>query len=232
MPPKSIPLRPAPGAETIRIFRQRLLRWFRRHGRDLPWRKTRDPYHVLVSEIMLQQTQVSRVEQYYPGFLAPLSHPRRSRGRKSRPGAGIVGRARLLSPRREPAPLRGHRGERHGRKGPALDRDAAPAARHRPLHRRGQSPRSPSSSRSRRWIPTCRESSAGSSSRPGEYPGSGGSGPWQPRWCPAAARARGRSIRRSWNWEPWCVRRGWRGAGVCPVRSVCRATRDGKTVRR
>ncbi|HEV8123118.1 MAG TPA: hypothetical protein VGP80_02665 [Gemmatimonadales bacterium] len=70
MPPKSIPLRPAPGAETIRIFRQRLLRWFRRHGRDLPWRKTRDPYHVLVSEIMLQQTQVSRVEQYYPGFLA------------------------------------------------------------------------------------------------------------------------------------------------------------------
>lgn len=56
--------------ETIRTFRRRLLRWFRRHGRDLPWRKTRDPYHVLVSEIMLQQTQVSRVEQYYPGFLA------------------------------------------------------------------------------------------------------------------------------------------------------------------
>lgn len=50
-------------------FRRRLLRWFRRHGRDLPWRRTRDPYHVLVSEFMLQQTQVSRVEGYYHRFL-------------------------------------------------------------------------------------------------------------------------------------------------------------------
>jgi A/G-specific adenine glycosylase len=38
-----------------------LLAWFREHGRDLPWRKTRDPYAILVSEVMLQQTQVSRV---------------------------------------------------------------------------------------------------------------------------------------------------------------------------
>src|SRR4051794_36453771 len=51
-------------------FRRRLLRWFRRHGRDLPWRRTRDAYHVLVSEFMLQQTQVSRVEAYYHRFLA------------------------------------------------------------------------------------------------------------------------------------------------------------------
>ena len=51
-------------------FRRRLLRWFRRHGRDLPWRRTRDPYQVLVSEFMLQQTQVSRVEAYYHRFLA------------------------------------------------------------------------------------------------------------------------------------------------------------------
>lgn len=50
-------------------FRRRLLRWFRRHGRDLPWRRTRDPYHVLVSEFMLQQTQVARVEAYYHRFL-------------------------------------------------------------------------------------------------------------------------------------------------------------------
>jgi len=50
-------------------FRRRLLRWFRRHGRDLPWRRTRDPYHVLVSEFMLQQTQVSRVAAYYHRFL-------------------------------------------------------------------------------------------------------------------------------------------------------------------
>lgn len=52
------------------VFRRRLLSWFRRHGRDLPWRRTRDPYQVLVSEVMLQQTQVSRVEEYYPRFLA------------------------------------------------------------------------------------------------------------------------------------------------------------------
>ena len=50
-------------------FRRNLLRWFGRHGRDLPWRRTRNPYHVIVSEFMLQQTQVSRVQAYYPRFL-------------------------------------------------------------------------------------------------------------------------------------------------------------------
>jgi len=50
-------------------FRRGLLRWFRRHGRDLPWRRTRDPYRVVVSEFMLQQTKVSRVEGYYHRFL-------------------------------------------------------------------------------------------------------------------------------------------------------------------
>ncbi|HXE57657.1 MAG TPA: hypothetical protein VNK43_06625 [Gemmatimonadales bacterium] len=58
----------APAAELAR-FRRRLIRWFRRHGRDLPWRRTRDPYRILVSEFMLQQTQVSRVEGYYRRFL-------------------------------------------------------------------------------------------------------------------------------------------------------------------
>jgi A/G-specific adenine glycosylase len=52
-----------------RTFRTRLLRWFRQHGRDLPWRRTRDPYRILVSEFMLQQTQVSRVQEFYPRFL-------------------------------------------------------------------------------------------------------------------------------------------------------------------
>ena len=51
------------------MFRRRLTSWFRRHGRDLPWRRTRDPYHIVVSEFMLQQTQVARVEQYYGRFL-------------------------------------------------------------------------------------------------------------------------------------------------------------------
>ena len=42
-------------------MKQRLLAWYGRHGRDLPWRHTRDPYAILVSEVMLQQTQVERV---------------------------------------------------------------------------------------------------------------------------------------------------------------------------
>ena len=50
-------------------FRRGLLRWFRLHGRDLPWRLTRDPYRIVVSEFMLQQTQVSRVEGYFHRFL-------------------------------------------------------------------------------------------------------------------------------------------------------------------
>ncbi len=52
----------------LRVKRQ-LLRWFRTHGRDLPWRRTRDPYQILVSEVMLQQTQVARVEGYWVRFL-------------------------------------------------------------------------------------------------------------------------------------------------------------------
>ncbi len=43
----------------------KLLRWYQRHGRDLPWRHTRNPYHILVSEMMLQQTQVERVKLFY-----------------------------------------------------------------------------------------------------------------------------------------------------------------------
>ncbi|MBI2153165.1 MAG: A/G-specific adenine glycosylase [Candidatus Rokubacteria bacterium] len=52
-----------------RRFQRRLLTWYRRHGRDLPWRRTRDPYSILVSEIMLQQTQVERVIPKYHEFL-------------------------------------------------------------------------------------------------------------------------------------------------------------------
>jgi len=48
-------------------FRQRLCAWFRRHGRDLPWRQTRDPYAIFVSEMMLQQTMVAAVVPYLSG---------------------------------------------------------------------------------------------------------------------------------------------------------------------
>jgi A/G-specific adenine glycosylase len=51
-------------------FRRRLLGWYRRNGRDLPWRQTRDPYRILVSEVMLQQTQVDRVLPKYHEWLA------------------------------------------------------------------------------------------------------------------------------------------------------------------
>jgi A/G-specific adenine glycosylase len=50
-------------------FRRRILAWYGRSGRDLPWRRTQDPYRVLVSEVMLQQTQVSRALPAYRHFL-------------------------------------------------------------------------------------------------------------------------------------------------------------------
>ena len=52
-----------------RKFQQRLLRWYARNRRDLPWRKTSNPYKILVSEVMLQQTQVDRVIPKYKEFL-------------------------------------------------------------------------------------------------------------------------------------------------------------------
>ncbi len=138
-------------------FRRRLLRWFRRHGRDLPWRRTRDPYRIVVSEFMLQQTQVSRVEAYYHRFLERVPVHR---------GAG-----------------RGSGGYWCGRAGRGWATTAGPptctgwprwwwrstAGWCRPIRRpwsgclasagtpRARSPASPTSGRRRRWIPTSRE---------------------------------------------------------------------------
>lgn len=58
---------PAPAVR--QRFRRTLLAWYRRHGRELPWRTTDSPYHILVSEIMLQQTQVERVLPKYHEWL-------------------------------------------------------------------------------------------------------------------------------------------------------------------
>jgi A/G-specific adenine glycosylase len=55
--------------DKIDFLRDRLLTWFRANQRELPWRQTRDPYKILVSEVMLQQTQVDRVIPYYQAFL-------------------------------------------------------------------------------------------------------------------------------------------------------------------
>jgi A/G-specific adenine glycosylase len=73
--PKKTPKRTRPAAirldpDELRQFGTRLRAWYKNNARDLPWRNTRDPYHILVSELMLQQTQVSRVMEFYPRFLA------------------------------------------------------------------------------------------------------------------------------------------------------------------
>src|SRR5579859_6037078 len=61
------------GAEEPRDYagmRRRLLAWYRKNKRDLPWRRTQDPYQIWISEIMLQQTRVAAVVPYYARFLA------------------------------------------------------------------------------------------------------------------------------------------------------------------
>ena len=60
---------PLPTETQRRTFRRQLLKWYDANGRDLPWRKTDDPYHILVSEVMLQQTQVDRVLPKYEEWL-------------------------------------------------------------------------------------------------------------------------------------------------------------------
>jgi A/G-specific adenine glycosylase len=60
---------PALDPATVSALQERLLAWYADNGRDLPWRHTRDPYAILVSEVMLQQTQVSRVIPTYEVFL-------------------------------------------------------------------------------------------------------------------------------------------------------------------
>jgi A/G-specific adenine glycosylase len=83
-------------------FGTRLRRWYRRRARDLPWRRTDDPYHILVSELMLQQTQVSRVIDFYARFLArfpsleTLAAARESHVLEAWEGLGYYARARNL----------------------------------------------------------------------------------------------------------------------------------------
>ena len=85
-----------------RLFTQSLLRWYQRHGRVLPWRQTADPYAIWVSEIMLQQTQVSTVLSYYRRFLSAfptvqdLAAAPLEKVLKSWEGLGYYARARHL----------------------------------------------------------------------------------------------------------------------------------------
>ena len=94
----------APAIDPARRVRfGRLLRaWYRRSARDLPWRRTRDPYHILVSELMLQQTQVARVMEKYSEFLdkfptlAAVSRARPRQVREAWHGLGYYARAANL----------------------------------------------------------------------------------------------------------------------------------------
>lgn len=91
-----------PSVAHRREFSRRLRHWFARNARDLPWRRTRDPYAVLVSELMLQQTQVSRVVTRYGEFLDrfPTLHDvaraRPARVMEAWEGLGYYARARNL----------------------------------------------------------------------------------------------------------------------------------------
>src|SRR6059036_4029346 len=88
--------------KNAQAFTRRLLAWWARAARDLPWRRTRDPYRVLVSEFMLQQTQVSRVAEYYPRFLerfpdlGTLARAPARAVREAWDGLGYYARARNL----------------------------------------------------------------------------------------------------------------------------------------
>ncbi len=85
-----------------RAFVRKLLIWYKKAARDLPWRETRNPYAILVSEFMLQQTQVSRVLEYFPRFMARF--PTIDKLARARPkavmeewdGLGYYARARNL----------------------------------------------------------------------------------------------------------------------------------------
>ena len=100
MPPQ--PLDGEVDPVVARRFGAMLRRWFRVNGRDLPWRQTRDPYRILVSELMLQQTQVSRVVTRYGEFLErfPTLHDvaraRPTRVMEAWAGLGYYARARNL----------------------------------------------------------------------------------------------------------------------------------------
>jgi A/G-specific adenine glycosylase len=91
-----------PDAVWRRGFRRRMLRWFARNAQDLPWRRTRDPYAVWISEIMLQQTQVAAVVGYFERFIhifptvRQLAHAEEEQVLRLWEGLGYYRRARQL----------------------------------------------------------------------------------------------------------------------------------------
>jgi len=99
--PRSRALISASGKDVAR-FRRDLLRWYSEHRRDLPWRKTRDPYRIWLSEIMLQQTRVAAVLDHYRIFLERFPNVQALAGASEEAvlaawsGLGYYRRARML----------------------------------------------------------------------------------------------------------------------------------------
>jgi len=93
---------PLPGGPWKQSLAVRLLAWFSRHKRDLPWRRTSDPYQIWISEIMLQQTQVATVIPYFERFIvsfptvAALAQADESEVLRQWEGLGYYRRARQL----------------------------------------------------------------------------------------------------------------------------------------
>ena len=145
------------GAAPVQV-RRALAAWYLRHGRELCFRGRRDPWSVLVSEVMAQQTQVTRVEPAWATFLeafpTPAALAAASPADALRAWAGLGYNRRAVNLRRAAAEIV----ERHGGQVPEGRCQSSRRCRGSGRTRHGRWPRSPSSVRSRPWIPTSGES--------------------------------------------------------------------------
>ena len=189
----------------------RLVDWFRREGADLPWRRTRDRYRVLVAEAQLQATPVARVVPYYLSFVERWPTAGRPGGRAPGRRPGRLARPRVPAPGQEPA-----------RRGAGRRRRAAGPSR-------SGSPTCPAS------VPTPRPPCAASPTARTSCR----STPTRPAWSPAASPTAGRA-RPAGGWEAgqavmdlgrlWCTARAPRCGAGCPMRRRLpgRRRRDGR----
>lgn len=74
-PPGNESSKEIPSAENIRIFRNKIIRWFRQNKRNYPWRKTKDPFRILIAEMMLQRTKADQVMDVYNKFFSEFNGP-------------------------------------------------------------------------------------------------------------------------------------------------------------
>ena len=121
-------------ADQVRRFRRRLLEWGAENRRDLPWRSTRDPWRILVSEVMLQQTQADRVVPHYDRFLAAYPTPAACAAAGSAAVVRSWSGLGLQPAGAEPAPGGDGRRGRSRRRRAARGRGPAGLARRRALH--------------------------------------------------------------------------------------------------